>query len=107
MPFCEALPTCRGRRAHHARKDRVRKLGGPVFGQGGDVLYRAPHREGDEPKPMMHEHRKSDIAIVAVKPANKAERSAAELVEPRAATEGDTDTCTPEGGGGAGGRRAA
>src|SRR5262249_8277694 len=28
---------------------------------------------------MMHEHRKSDIAIVAEKPANKAERSAAEL----------------------------
>src|SRR3979490_1069885 len=91
MPFCEALPPCRGRRAHDAGKDRVRKLGGPVFGQGGVVLYRGPHREGDEPKPMMHEHRKSDIAIVAVRAANKAERSAAERVEPRAVTEGKAD----------------
>ena len=30
---------------------------------------------------MMHGHEKSDPAIVAVKPTNKAERSAAELVE--------------------------
>ena len=37
---------------------------------------------------MMHGRGKSDEAIVAVKPANKAERSAAELVEPRAGTEG-------------------
>ena len=36
---------------------------------------------------MMHE--KSRSAIVAVKPTNKAERSAAELVEPRAGTEGN------------------
>ena len=32
---------------------------------------------------MMHGREKSDEAIVAVKPANKAERSAAELVEQR------------------------
>jgi hypothetical protein len=38
---------------------------------------------------MMHGHEKSDLAIVAVKPANKAERSAAELVERRAGTEGN------------------
>jgi len=50
-----------------------------------------PHREGEEPKPMMHGHEKSDLAIVAVKPANKVERSAAELVEPRAGTEGNAD----------------
>jgi RNA-directed DNA polymerase len=37
---------------------------------------------------MMHGHEKSDPAIVAGKPANKAERSAAELVERRAGTEG-------------------
>src|SRR6202008_2824276 len=30
-----------------------------------------PHREGEEPKPMMHGREKSDPAIVAVKPANK------------------------------------
>ena len=40
---------------------------------------------------MMHERRKSDIAIVALKPANKAEQSAAELVEPRAVTKGNAD----------------
>ena len=38
---------------------------------------------------MMHGYEKSDLAIVAVKPANKAERSAAELVERRAGTEGN------------------
>ncbi len=37
---------------------------------------------------MMHGHEKSDPAIVAGKPTNKAERSAAELVEPRVGTEG-------------------
>src|ERR1700726_4493259 len=30
-----------------------------------------PHREGEEPKPMMHGHEKSDSAIVAAKPPNK------------------------------------
>src|SRR6266700_5613908 len=38
---------------------------------------------------MMHEREKSDPAIVAVKPTNKAERSAAEPVEPRAGAEGN------------------
>ncbi len=38
---------------------------------------------------MMHGRGKSDAAIVAVKPANKAERSAAEPVEPRAGAEGN------------------
>ena len=40
---------------------------------------------------MMYGHEKSDPAIVAVKPANKAEQFAAELVEPRAGTEGNAD----------------
>ena len=40
---------------------------------------------------MMHERGKSDSVIGAVKPANKAERSAAELVEQRAGTEGNAD----------------
>ena len=50
---------------------------------------------------MMHGHEKSDSAIVAVKPANKAERSAAEQsaagqaaaepVERRAETKGNAD----------------
>jgi len=41
------------------------------------------------PKPMMHGGGKSDLAIVAGKPANKAERSAAEPVERRAGAEGN------------------
>jgi RNA-directed DNA polymerase len=38
---------------------------------------------------MMHDHEKSDSAIVAKKPTNKAERSATEPVEPRAEAEGN------------------
>src|ERR1700732_3224981 len=38
---------------------------------------------------MMYGHEKSDHAIVAGKPTNEAERSAAELVERRAGTEGN------------------
>src|SRR5437763_4586830 len=38
---------------------------------------------------MMHGRGKSDTAVVAAKPTNKAERSAAEPVEPRAGTEGN------------------
>jgi RNA-directed DNA polymerase len=38
---------------------------------------------------MMHGRGKSDPAVVAVKPANKADRSAAEPVEPRAGTKGN------------------
>ena len=49
---------------------------------------------------MMHGHEKSDLAIVAEKPANKAKQptaeasagaSAAESVEPRAETKGNAD----------------
>ena len=40
---------------------------------------------------MMHEHGKSDSDIVAVKPTNKAEPSAAESVEPRAGTKGNAE----------------
>src|ERR1700704_3317039 len=38
---------------------------------------------------MMHGRGESDSAIVAAKPTNKAERSAAEPVEPRAGTKGN------------------
>ena len=34
-----------------------------------------PHREGEEPKPMMHGREKSDLVIVARKPANKAKEA--------------------------------
>src|SRR5215475_10544260 len=42
-------------------------------------------------KPMMNERGKSDPAVVAAKLANKAERSAAEPVEPRAGTKGNAN----------------
>src|ERR1700720_1900573 len=38
---------------------------------------------------MMHEPEKSDSVVVAEKPTNKAERSVAEPVEPRAETKGN------------------
>src|SRR5207248_3476265 len=40
---------------------------------------------------MMHGHEESDLAIVAEKPANKAERYATELAERRAGTKGNAD----------------
>lgn len=51
---------------------------------------------------MMHGRGKSDAAIVAVKPANKAERSAAEPVEPRAETEGNCGSAKHAPGAGSG-----
>jgi group II intron reverse transcriptase/maturase len=50
-----------------------------------------PHREGEEPKPMMHGREKSDPEIVAMKPTNKAVPTVAELVERRAGTKGNAD----------------
>ena len=49
---------------------------------------------------MMHGCGESDSAIVAAKPTNKAERSAAEPVEPRAETKrnaGQQSTCGTQG----------
>ena len=46
--------------------------------------FGGPHREGDEPKPMMHGDEGSDSAIVAVKRTNEAGRPVEEPVEPRA-----------------------
>ena len=34
-----------------------------------------PHREGEEPKPMMYGREKSDFAIVVMKPTNKAKKA--------------------------------
>ncbi len=70
----------------------ARKPGGlnPRVKPGGD----GPHREGDEPKPMMHEHEESDPAIVAEKPTNEAGqagRPAEEPVEPRAGAKENAD----------------
>jgi len=52
-----------------------------------------PHREGEKPKPMMHGHEKSDSAIVATKPPNKAGRPAAEAVERRAEAKENANRC--------------
>ena len=52
-----------------------------------------PHREGEEPKPMMHGHEKSDSAIVATKPPNRAGRPAAEAVERRAEAKENANRC--------------
>jgi RNA-directed DNA polymerase len=49
-----------------------------------------PHREDEESKPMKNEQEKSDLFVVAMKPANKPGRLGAEAVEPRERTEGNT-----------------
>ena len=72
-----ALP---GSKATSRAKGSYRKLGGLVSGRRCCVgcEYGGPHREGEEPKPMMHGREKSDLAIVAMKPANKANEPTAE-----------------------------
>ena len=57
------------------------------------LCLNGPRREGEEPTPAMYGGEKSDRAIVAMKLANKAERSAAEPVERRARTEGNAIQC--------------
>src|SRR5215831_13112512 len=92
-----ALP---GSKATSRAKGSYRKLGGLVSGCRHRVRceYGGPHREGEEPKPMMHGREKSDLAIVAMKPANKANEptaeastgaNAAEPVERRAGAKGN------------------
>jgi RNA-directed DNA polymerase len=46
-------------------------------------LTSGPHREGDKPEPMMHDPERSDLPIVASKPANAAALAGAESVERR------------------------
>jgi Transposase len=55
---CEVLTPCRGQRPHHVQKDRIGTWGDLVSGRRRRVLfvYGGPHREGEEPKPMMHGH---------------------------------------------------
>jgi hypothetical protein len=52
-----------------------------------------PHREGEEPNPTMHGHEKSDSAIVARKPPNKAGSPATEAVERRAEAQENANRC--------------
>jgi hypothetical protein len=71
MRGADALP---GSKATSRAKGSHRNLGDLVSGRRRRVPcgYGGPHREGEEPKPMMHGHEKSDLVIVAMKPANKA-----------------------------------
>src|SRR6201987_1756868 len=50
-----------------------------------------PHREGEEPKPMMNGCGKSDAVVVASKPTNEAGQPAEEPGERRAVTEGNAN----------------
>ena len=74
MRGADALP---GSKATSRAKGSHRNLGDLVSGRRRRVLfvYGGPHREGEEPKPMMHGHEKSDFVIVAVKPTNKARKA--------------------------------
>src|SRR5215471_19206104 len=83
----DALP---GSKATSRAKGSHRKLGDLGSDRNGAAVA-GPHREGEEPKPMMHGPEKSDLAIVAGKPANKAEQSVAESVERRAGTKGNAN----------------
>jgi RNA-directed DNA polymerase len=55
------------------------------------LLPSGPHREGEEPKPMMHEQEKSDSSILATKLANKPVNAGAESVEQRGEAKGNTE----------------
>ena len=70
-----ALP---GSKATSRAKGSHRNLGDLESGRRRRVLsaeYGGPHREGEEPQPMMHGCEKSDLVIVAMKPANKARKA--------------------------------
>jgi hypothetical protein len=60
-----------------------------MVGQRQHACCTGPCREGEEPQPMMYDREKSDPAIVATKPTNKAGQPSAELVEPRAGAKGN------------------
>ena len=92
-----ALP---GSKATSRAKGSHRNLGDLASGRQELRERDGPHREGEEPKPMMHGHEKSDLVIVAMKPANKAKEptaeasawaNAAESVERRARAKGNAN----------------
>src|SRR5215813_13646699 len=71
------------------RKRIASELGRSRVRPGQSRFWSASGRENR--KPMMNERGKSDPAVVAAKLANKAERSAAEPVEPRAGIKGNAN----------------
>ena len=85
MRGADALP---GSKATSRAKGSYRNLGG-LISDPLALCLNGPRREGEEPTPAMYGGEKSDRAIVAMKPTNKAERSAAESVERRARAEGN------------------
>ena len=80
MRGADALP---GSKATSRAKGSYRNLG-DLISDPLAMCLNGPCREGEEPTPAMYGGEKSDRAIVAMKPANKAKRSAAESVERRA-----------------------
>src|SRR5437762_13057601 len=90
MRGADALP---GSKATSRAKGSHRKLGGLGSGRRYRVgaEYDGPHREGEEPKPMMQGNDVSEGAIVALKRGNKAEQSAAEAGERRTGTKENED----------------
>lgn len=58
-----------------------------MYPDGGDTM--GSHREGEEPKPMMHGRQKSEHGIVAMKLANTLGRPGAKSVERRPGTKGN------------------
>ena len=73
----------RGQRPQHVWTLLEREPGGLTPGRRGAA---GPHREGEEPKLVMHGREKSDPAIVAKKSANAAVQAAV-WMEPRAGAE--------------------
>ena len=72
MRGADALP---GSKATSRAKGSHRNLGDLASGCQDLRERDGPHREGEEPKPMMHGHEKLDLVIVAGKPANKAKEA--------------------------------
>jgi len=89
--LCEMPSLRRGRRPITSERNASEPERSHVRPQAAEPT--GPHREGEEPKPMMHGHEKSDSAIVAMKPPNKAGRPAAEAVERRAEAKENANRC--------------
>ena len=68
MRGADALP---GSKATSRAKGSYRNLGGLGSDRSGNAAA-GPHREGEEPKPMMHGREKSDSAIVSKRLVNNA-----------------------------------
>ena len=79
-----------GSKTSSRTKGTCRNLGGLVSDRT-DARPSGPRREGDEPKPAMHGHEKSDPVVVAMKPANGTGTPGMERVERRAGAEGNAN----------------